>query len=95
MLAEINVEKVANLAKLDFSDEEMDELQEEMNRIIAFADKLNTADTTGVDATAHIISIKNVLRDDETENNFTAEELLSAAAEKHNGYIVVPRVIED
>ena len=60
-----------------------------------FADKLSAAPTTGVDATAHIVPMKNVLRDDVVEDEFTAEELLAAATTKHGGYIVVPRVVED
>lgn len=90
-----DVEAVANLARLEFSAEEMSGLQEEMERIIAFADKLSAAPTTGVDATAHIVPMKNVLRDDVVEDEFTAEELLAAATTKHGGYIVVPRVVED
>ena len=90
-----DVKTVANLARLEFSDEEMTELEDEMSQIIAFADKLSTADTTGVNATAHIVPLKNVFRDDIVENNFTAEELLAAAATKQDGYIVVPRVVED
>ncbi len=90
-----DVEAVANLARLTFSDEEMRGLQEEMDRIIAFADKLSAAPTEGVDAAEHIVPMKNVLRDDVPENEFTAEELIEAAAEKHDGYIVVPRVVED
>lgn len=90
-----DVKTVANLARLEFSDEEMVELEKEMSQIIEFADKLSTADTTGVDATAHIVPLKNVFRDDTPEDNFTAEELLAAAPIKQDGYIVVPRVVED
>ncbi|MGN0452237.1 MAG: aspartate--tRNA ligase [Ruminococcus sp.] len=90
-----DVEAVAKLAYLEFSAEEMSELEEEMDRIIAFADKLSTADTSGVEAMAHIVPMKNVLRDDVAEDEFTAEDLLAAAAAKHDGYIVVPRVVED
>lgn len=90
-----DVKTVANLARLEFSDEEMRGLEEEMSQIIAFADKLSHADTTGVDATAHIAPMKNVFRDDVVEDNYAAEELLAAAATKCDGYVVVPRVVED
>lgn len=90
-----DIEAVAKLARLDFDPSEMGELQIEMDRIIAFADKLNMADTNGIDATAHIVPMKNVFRDDEIEDEFTAEEMLSAAPAKHGGYVVVPRVVAD
>lgn len=88
-----DVKTVATLARLEFSDEEMIELEEEMNQIIEFADKLGMADTTGIDAVAHIVPMKNVFRDDVAEDNFTQDELLAAAPKSHDGYIIVPRVV--
>lgn len=90
-----DVAAVANLARLEFSDEEMAAIEEEMNEIIEFANKLSALDTTEVEASAHIVPMKNVLRDDVAEDNFTAEELLLNAITKHDGYVVVPRVVED
>ena len=91
----IDVEAVANLAHLEFSREEMKGLAKEMEQIIEFADRLSAADTTGVDANAYIVPMKNVFRKDCAEDNFTAEELLKAAPTKNGGYIVVPRVVEE
>ncbi len=88
-----DVKTVANLARLEFTLDEMSELEEEMSGIIEFADKLSTADTTGIDAVAHIVPVKNVFRDDVAEDNFTQDELLAAAPKIHDGYIVVPRVV--
>lgn len=90
-----DVKTVAKLSRLEFSAEEMSVLEEEMSKIIEFADKLSTVDTTGIDATAHIVPMKNVFRDDVPEDNFTVDELLDSAPQKHDGYIVVPRVVED
>lgn len=90
-----NVEAVANLAHLEFSQEEMNGLGEEMDRIIAFADKLNSADTTGIEANPYIVPMKNVFREDIIEDNFTTDELLAAAPTTYGKYIVVPRVVED
>ena len=90
-----DVEAIATLARLSFSSQEMSGLEEEMNRIIEFADKLSTVDTTGIDAEEHIVPMKNVFREDIVESEFTAEELLEAAGAKHDGYIVVPRTFEE
>ncbi len=90
-----DVEMAANLARLEIPDEDKDSLHEEMQRIIAFADKLSTAPTTGIEGTAHIVPIKNVLREDVVEQEFSGEELLAAAGSKYGGYILVPRVVED
>lgn len=91
----IDVAAVAKLANLDFSDKELKALEKEMNGIVDFANKLNSADTSGVDATAHIIPLKNVFREDTVTDEFTVEELLSATQTKADGYITVPRVVEE
>lgn len=90
----INVAAVANLARLEFSPDEMKKLEEDMNEIIAFANHLSSVDTDGGDAAAHILQTKNVFREDTVENEFTADELLAAAKTKEDGYITVPRVVE-
>ena len=91
----IDVAAVANLARLEFSDDEMKTLETEMNGIIAFADKLSMADTSGVDITAHVVEMSNVFREDVIENDFMVDELLSAAKTKADGFITVPRVVEE
>ena len=72
----------------------MKDLEKDMNGMIAFADHLSAVDTTGVDATAHIVPMKNVFREDVVEDDFTVDELLAAAKTKADGYITVPRVVE-
>ncbi|MDK2933193.1 MAG: aspartyl-tRNA(Asn)/glutamyl-tRNA(Gln) amidotransferase subunit [Clostridiales bacterium] len=59
------VEHVANLARLNLTEEEKERLTSEMESIIAFADKLNELDTSEVEPTAHAIPIQNVFREDE------------------------------
>ena len=88
-------ETIATLARLSFSPEDMSGLKKEMDRIIEFANELSMVDTTGIEAEEHIVPMRNVFREDIVEDEFTAEELLKAAGEKHNGYIVVPRAFED
>ena len=58
----IDIEKVANLARLSLTDEERRRLPEEMGEIIAFANQLSALDTEGVPATAHVVPIRNVFR---------------------------------
>ena len=91
---QIDVAAVAGLARLSFSAEEMQSLQADMKNIIAFANQLSQADTTGAAAAEHIVPMENVFRPDEAEHLFEREELLAAAKTKEDGYITVPRVVE-
>lgn len=92
--SKIDVAAVARLAKLDFTVDEMLALEKDMESIIAFADDLEKVDTTDVAASAQVMPLKNVFRDDIAESSFSVDELLAPAKTKADGYITVPRVVE-
>lgn len=91
---EINVDNIANLARLSFTDEEKIALSKDMNSIIAFADDLASVNTDGIRAAAHIVPMSNVFREDIPESNFERDELIRAAKTTADGYVTVPRVVE-
>ncbi len=89
------VVKVAELARLEFTDEELDRFTEQLGNILAYIQKLAELDTTGVEPTSHVLDIATPLRDDRVVEWLTQEEALSNAPEKEDGFFVVPQVIED
>ncbi len=92
--AEIDVDNVANLARLRLTADEKKSMKTEMSAIIDFADKLAGIDTTGVDITAHIVPINNVFREDVVINEPNRDELLKNAPTKADGYMTVPKTFE-
>lgn len=89
----IDIENVANLARLSLTDEEKRTLPEEMGAIIAFANQLEALDTDGVPITAHVVPMKNVFREDEPETLFTRDELLANAPTTDGDYMTVPKTV--
>ena len=55
-----DVEYIANLARLEFKEEEKEKFTEQFNRILEYIDKLNELDTTDVEPLYHVIDLKNV-----------------------------------
>lgn len=90
----INVEAVADLARLSLTDAERAAMGDEMAAIVAFADKLSQLDCENVPITAHVVPLSNVLREDKTENSTERDALLQGAPTKADGYFTVPRVVE-
>lgn len=90
----INVDNVAELAKLRLNEDEKKEMAKEMEDIIAFANQLDELDTTGITATAHVVPMKNVFHKDKPESCFDRELLLENAPQKVNGCFFVPQVVE-
>ena len=92
----IDVENIANLACLYLTDEDKISYAEDMNSIIAFADTITRVDTSNIKAKEHLIPISNVFHDDEVViHNVERDELLAASPTKTDGYITVPRVVEN
>ena len=89
-----NVEYAARLARLRLSDEEKEEFTGQLDDILTYMDQLNTVDTTEVEPTSHVISITNVLRNDEVCESLPREPSLRNAPEAERGFYKVPKIIE-
>ncbi len=87
------VKKIALLSRLEFSPEDMEEMQDSMNSILTHMEELNQYDTTGVQPTAHAVEQYNVMREDEPHVSFRNEEALSNAPDSEDGYFKVPKII--
>lgn len=64
MLSKDEVKKIANLARIEISEDEAEKYSTELSDILGFVEKLNEADTEGIEPIAHITGAKNVLRED-------------------------------
>lgn len=90
----IDVHYLANLARIELSDKESQELKSRLETIIKYLEKLNSVDVTNVEATAHTLPSYNVWEDDEPIIPFTPEQaLMNAPKSKHN-QVVVPKTVE-
>jgi len=90
----VDVERIADLARLSLSGEEKARVAADMAAIIGFADQLSAVDTEGVGEATYVVPLKNVLREDEPVCTCTRDELLANAKTKAEGYVTVPRVVE-
>jgi aspartyl-tRNA(Asn)/glutamyl-tRNA(Gln) amidotransferase subunit C len=89
-----DVEHVANLARLDLSAEEKEQFTGQLNAILKYAEKLNELDTTGVEATSHVLPLANVMREDDVRPSWPIEQVLKNAPDEEDGQFKVPAVLE-
>src|SRR5690606_6239918 len=73
------VDEIAHLARLEFDDASKDEILHDMNRMLAFVDKLNELDTAQIEPLIYMTEETNILRADEKENSITQKEALKNA----------------
>ncbi len=92
--ASIDVRYVANLARLDLTDEEVATFQPQLDQIVRYVDEISGLDVEGVEPTAHAIAITNVFRDDAVTPGMERERLLANAPEQCEDLIRVPKIVE-
>jgi len=88
------VHKVADLARIEIKDNEVDHLTKEMNKILTFMEKLNELDTEGVKPLVYMNEEANVWREDVAKNEISVKDGLKNAALHNERFFMVPKIIE-
>ena len=89
-----DVAKVAVLARLRLSPEELAVFTGQLNSIVDFVAQLQEPDTNGVEPLAHGVEVRNVFRDDVVGPSLPREKaLVNAPKRNHEGFLV-PAVLE-
>jgi len=88
-----DVEHIAKLAKLEFSEAEKEKFTHQFNNILKYMEQLNSVDTTNVEPLAQVIELNNVFREDVVKPSISTEEALKNAPDKTGEHFKVPKVI--
>lgn len=90
---ETTVDRLASLAKLEFDASSKKQMITDMNRMLAFVDKLQELDTENVEPLVLMTESKNIWREDVPKQEITQQEALMNAPKKDSDYFKVPKVI--
>lgn len=93
-ITKADVEYVANLSHLALEEATKARLVNELGDILAYMDKLNAVDTTGVEPVMHAIEMTNVYREDEVGSSLDRELALKNAPKSDGEYFLVPRILD-
>ncbi len=88
------VKKIAHLARLDFSEEELLAYTQELSKILDYFQELQRVDTSSVTPTFHPLKKKTPLREDEVRSFENRKGLLENAPELKETSIIVPKVVK-
>lgn len=90
-----DIEKIAALANLKFSDQELESFSIQMNEILSYMDKLNELNTENVEPLSHPVEQSNIFREDLLKPSVKTENALKNAPAAEDNHFKVPKVIED
>jgi aspartyl/glutamyl-tRNA(Asn/Gln) amidotransferase, C subunit len=86
---------VAQLARLEFKEEELDKFTEQLGNIIEYMEKLNELDTSQVEPTFHVLDLSTPLREDVVSPWLSSDKALENAPQREDDFFAVPKFIED
>ncbi|EPY2272732.1 Asp-tRNA(Asn)/Glu-tRNA(Gln) amidotransferase subunit GatC [Clostridium sporogenes] len=89
-----DVEYVAELARLEFKEEEKGNFVNDLNKILNYMEKLDELNTDDVDIVVNPYYIENKYREDNVEKSMELKEVIDNAPENLEEYVIVPKVID-
>ena len=89
------VKHVASLAKLEFTDEELQKFTGQMDEIINMVEQLGEVDTTDVPVTSTVTEEVNVMREDVAVKGTDRTLLMKNVPEEKDGLNKVPAIIDE
>lgn len=89
-----DVRRVANLARLELTDDEAAVQLRRINELMERFDSLRELDVEGIKPTAHSAPVHNVLREDAARPSLPRDEALSGAPDAREGCFAVPLILE-
>ena len=91
---EMDVKKVAQLARIELTQDERQMLEKQFNDILNYIHKINQLDIADIEPASHPFDLKNVFREDEIRPPTAVEELLSLYPKRDRHMVHVPKIIE-
>lgn len=89
------IEHLAHLSKLEFSDNEKQEMLSDFDKMLGFVGKLDELDITDIKPKIYVNDEFDHLRKDTPEDKFSREEVLENAPQKDSYYFRVPKVLKN
>lgn len=89
------VTRIARLARLELSDEEIEMYQEDLTMFLDSGRKLQQVDVSEIEGTSHAVAITHELRADQVAASLTQEAVLSSGQNVRDGFFRVPRIVEE
>ncbi len=89
-----DINYVAELARIELTDEEKSKLGAQLGDILKYVDQLKEVNVEGVEPAAHSVRLTNVTRPDEVRECLLHEDALKNAPRQVNGLFQVPKIVE-
>lgn len=92
--ADFEIEKVAELSRLNLKPEEKKKLEQDLEAILKYVRKLESLNTQKTEPTSHVLDLENVFRPDEVVPSNIRDKVLGHAPSRDGHFFKVPKIVE-
>jgi aspartyl-tRNA(Asn)/glutamyl-tRNA(Gln) amidotransferase subunit C len=92
---QVEVRKVAKLARLDLTDAEVEEFTGQLVAILDYVKTMNRLHTEAVEPLAHCLPVSNCFREDVVQPSLDVEKALANAPDRDEDFFKVPKILDD
>lgn len=93
MLTEEEVKKVAEMARIELTPEEVAKFQKDLSSVLEYVEELQQVDTEGLEIVSSVTGLENVQREDVAVLSENQEELMANAPERKDRYYKVKSIL--
>jgi aspartyl-tRNA(Asn)/glutamyl-tRNA(Gln) amidotransferase subunit C len=90
----VTVRRVAHLARISVAEDEVENLQGELNAILAFVEQLSEVDVKGVEPMTSVTPMAMNMRADKVTDGGIADDIMANAPAHEGEFFLVPKVVE-
>tara|TARA_B100001989_G_C24094894_1_gene248903 strand:- start:142 stop:423 length:282 start_codon:yes stop_codon:yes gene_type:complete len=88
------VSKIADLAKIQIEDNQIDDIVNNLEKILDLVNEMNSVDTHDIEPMSHPLNLKQELRVDEVTEKNLREAFQENSIASEDGYYKVPKIID-
>jgi aspartyl-tRNA(Asn)/glutamyl-tRNA(Gln) amidotransferase subunit C len=89
-----NVRRIAHLARIAVTDDEVPHLAQELNAMLSFVEALNAVNVDGVEPMTSVIPMKMKMREDVVTDHAGPQVIVHNAPTSEDNFFMVPKVVE-
>ncbi len=89
-----DVRRIARLARIEVSNDEVERTRGQLNEILGFVEQLQSVDTSGIEPMSHAVDVVQRLREDRVTETDRHKDFQAISPETEDGLYLVPKVIE-
>ena len=88
-----DVRKVAQLARLELAEDQIETYTKQLEEILSYVDQLEQIDTQNVPPTTRAVEVVNAMREDLVEVKCSRQDILEQAPHREGDFFRVPKIL--